>query len=141
MLILQFVACDVTKKGAKSLVSPSPPTTDKTAPQSAEKPVNINTNSFQILKPSDGIYAPGNEELTAIQSKYKEVTLDKLKEGYMIYTEGACIGCHEPNNIYQFKETEWPEIIHTMARKARISDAQKDAVFKYVMSIKATQQK
>jgi len=85
--------------------------------------------------------APGNEELTAIQVQYKDVTLEKLNEGHAIYTQGACINCHGAKNIYWFGEAQWKEIIEDMAQRSNISDVQKDAVCKYVLAIKATQPK
>lgn len=91
-------------------------------------------------KPADGIYAPGSEELTAIQAQYKDVTLEQLQEGHTIYTTGACIKCHGAKNIYKREEAKWKDIIEDMAKKAKISDVQKDAVYKYVLAIKATQQ-
>lgn len=92
-------------------------------------------------KSETGIYSPGNEELTAIQMQYKEVTIDKLKEGYSLYAEGACTKCHGPKNIYKRDVAEWKSIVDRMAQKAKITDEQKDAVYKYVLSIKATQPK
>ena len=92
-------------------------------------------------KPADGINIPGDVELTAIQAKYKDVTLDQLKEGHTIYAVGACINCHGAQNIYQFGEAQWKDIIDDMAQRANISNVQKDAVYKYVLAIKAVQPK
>lgn len=125
-------ACSSSKKISTSTVSSTPASTTTTT---------TSTNNFLFAKPADGIYAPGNEELTAIQAQYKDVTLDKLKEGHAIYTEGACINCHGAKNIYQNGEAQWKEIIEDMAQRAKISDAQKDAVYKYVLAIKAAQPK
>ena len=94
-----------------------------------------------FTKPANGIYAPGNEELIAIQTRYKNVTLDQLKEGHVLYTVGACVNCHSAINIYTYDETQWSDIIDNMAEKAYLSDAQKDAVHKYVLAIKARQPK
>jgi hypothetical protein len=94
-----------------------------------------------VVKPSNGIYAPGQEELAAIQVQFQDATLDHLKQGYTIYSEGACVKCHAAENIYRFSEIQWKMIVEDMAKKARISDAEKDAVYKYVLAIKATQSK
>ncbi len=127
-----IAACSSSKKAAKSTTSTAPATTT-TAPAS--------TTPLIFAKHADGIYAPGNDELIAIKAKYNDVTLDKLKEGHAIYTEGACIGCHIPQNIYEREEGQWKTIIDDMALRANISDAQKDAVLKYVLAIKAKQPK
>lgn len=92
-------------------------------------------------KPANGIYAPGNEELTAIQTQYKETTLEQLQEGHQLYTNGACVNCHGAKGIYQYDALAWKDIVTEMAKKARITAAQKDAVYKYVLAIKAVQPK
>jgi hypothetical protein len=126
-----IAACGSSKKSTKSTVSTTPaPVTPSTG---------YITDDYIFTKPSTGIYVPGNDELTAIQPKYPDATLEKLKEGYVIYAEGACIKCHGAKSIYKRDEIQWKHIVDDMAIKARISDAQKDAVYKYVLAIKATQ--
>lgn len=123
---LIIAACSSTKKSSKSTASSAPASTTTTASKSL----------FLFANP-----APGNEELIAIQTQYKDVTLDKLKEGHAIYTQGACTNCHDAKNIYILEEAEWKNILDDMAQKAEISDIQQDAVYKYVLSIKAMQPK
>lgn len=117
--------------------SSSKKTTTSVSSSNTTTPANTNVTT----KPSSGIYAPGNEELAAIQTQYKDVTLAKLNEGHTIYTQGACINCHGAKNIYKRGEAQWKDIIDDMAKKAKISDEQKDAVYKYVLAIKAAQPK
>lgn len=123
-----IAACSSSKKATTSVAS-SAPVAETTAPP------------FMVARSADGIYAPGNEELMAIQVKYKDVTLNKLQEGYNVYTQGACINCHTPQNIYAHGVEQWEGIVDDMAQKANISNEQKDAVYKYVFAIKATQAK
>jgi hypothetical protein len=127
--IIAISACRSTRKSSTSTASSTPPSTTSTSTPSV------------FLAAPDGIYAPGDAELTAIRTRYKDVTLDLLKEGHLIYTQGACINCHGPENIYTREEAKWKDIIDNMAQKAGISDAQKDAVYKYVLAIKAVQAK
>lgn len=116
-------SCSSTKKSSTSVSTPA------------------STTPLVPVKPSDGINAPGDLELTAIQARYKDATLDQLKEGHSIYTVGACVNCHGVLSIYRFREAQWKDIIDDMAQRANISDMQKDAVYKYVLAIKATQPK
>lgn len=95
----------------------------------------------KVVKPKNGVYAPGKEELAAIQKRFKDMTLEKLNEGYHLYTEEACTKCHTPYNIYKRTETEWKDILNMMAEKAKITESQKDAVQKYILAIKATYSK
>jgi mono/diheme cytochrome c family protein len=88
-----------------------------------------------------GKQEPGNNELLAIQSQYKDATLAQLQEGHTLYTAGACIKCHGAGNIYKHETAQWKGIIDEMANKAHLTAEQKDAVYKYVLAIKATQPK
>ncbi|MCE3296071.1 MAG: hypothetical protein K0R65_1785 [Crocinitomicaceae bacterium] len=92
-------------------------------------------------KPENGVYEPGQEELKAVKSQFKDATMAELKEGYALYAQGACTKCHTPKNIYKREVSEWPGIIDRMAEKAKITADEKDAVHKYVMAIKASQPK
>lgn len=127
---LIIAACSSTRKNTTSAAAS---TGTAMAPTS--------TTSLVLLKPADGIYAPGNDELAAIQTQYKEVTLEQLQQGHRIYTQGACVGCHGTANIYQYGEAQWKTIMDDMAQRAEISETEKNAVYKYVLAIKATQPK
>ncbi|MBP6072678.1 MAG: hypothetical protein KA488_05060 [Flavobacterium sp.] len=94
-----------------------------------------------VEKPDNGVHEPTQKEYLAIQEKYINVSLDQLKEGYKIYSQGACINCHEAKNIYKRSDEKWGHILDDMAEKARLSDSEKDAVTKYVFAIKAGQSK
>lgn len=85
-----------------------------------------------------GVAAPGNDELSAIREKYKDVSMETLEQGYKLYT-GVCTNCHKAYSIYNRAESQWQYIIDDMAPKARLTSAEKDAVFKYVLAMKATQ--
>jgi hypothetical protein len=136
MSAIIIAACSTSKKSTTTaIVTPTVASTSASTPTAAAR-----INPLMMSRPSNKIY-PGNEELLAIQIQYKEVTLDKLKEGYSIYSEGACIKCHNAENIYNHSESKWKEIIDDMAQKANLSDSQKDDVYKYVLAIKATQPK
>lgn len=128
---LIIVACKAKKSTtATATTTPAPTTTSTETPS-----VNV------AAKPASGIYAPGKIELAAIQAVHSDATMEKLTEGYELYTKGACVNCHGAKNIYKRSEGAWKDIIDDMAAKAHISDSQKDAVYKYVLAIKATQPK
>jgi hypothetical protein len=100
---------------------------------------NLTTPTTPKVAAKNGKHAPGAEEVNAIQAKFPGVTIEKLTAGYKIYTEGACTKCHNSNNIYKYSESAWTNILEDMSQKAKLNDSEKDAVSKYVMSIKATQ--
>jgi mono/diheme cytochrome c family protein len=80
---------------------------------------------------------PGDAELKAIQVKYADVTMQTLNEGYAIYT-GACTNCHGKKNIFKRSEASWLHEIDDMSPKAKLTVAQKDALTKYILAMKAT---
>ena len=98
------------------------------------------TKSATDVAASKGIFAPGQEQLAAVQLKYKDVTLQTLSNGHAIYV-GVCTNCHPAKSIYSRDEAKWERIIDDMAMKSQLTAVQKDELTKYVMSIKATQPK
>jgi hypothetical protein len=140
--MIVIAACTSSKKSTTSTAASTTTTTatvTTTATTAATPTTEISPTP--IIKPADGIYSPGDEELTAIQPQFKDATLDKLKEGYFIYAKGACIKCHGTANIYGIDPFRWGFICDNMAMKANLTQLQKEAVYQYVLSIKATKSK
>lgn len=81
---------------------------------------------------------PGEAQLTAIKAKYPDATAEQLKEGHSIYI-GACTNCHGQKNIFKRSEASWLHEIDDMSPKAKLTASQKDALTKYILSMKATQ--
>lgn len=79
---------------------------------------------------------PGDAQLTAIKTKYPDATALQLNEGYSIYT-GACTNCHGQKNILNRSEASWLHEIDDMSPKANLTAVQKDALTKYILSMKA----
>lgn len=80
---------------------------------------------------------PGEAEVKAIQERYTGVSLQTLKDGYAIYT-GPCAKCHRKKKIYSKSEEEWSKILNKMAPKSKLTSEQKDALWKYIVAMKAT---
>ena len=76
-----------------------------------------------------------NAQVDAAKTKFPDATMDALKKGYSIYY-GVCTNCHEAKKIADFSVEELPGIIDQMARKAKISAEEKDAVLKYVLGVR-----
>ncbi|MBA3664080.1 MAG: hypothetical protein H0W61_07735 [Bacteroidetes bacterium] len=136
--LIIITACNSSKKSSTSATKPAVIPVAAGTSTTASIPTST-VSSVNIVKSTNGIYAPGNEELIAIQKQYKDVTLNQLNQGYEIYTKGACIKCHGAIEIYPREEVQWGSVINDMAYRAGISASEKDAVLKYVLSIKATQ--
>lgn len=135
---LLIAACHSSKKTTSSVavttpVAPAAPTATVASAPAVSGPMLPS-------KSKNGVFAPGEEELNAIQLSYKEVTMQTLADGYAIYT-GACTNCHGAKSIYIRPTERWQGIMDEMAPEAKLTAVQKDAVYKYVLSIKATQPK
>ncbi|HTA63388.1 MAG TPA: hypothetical protein VK835_13070 [Bacteroidia bacterium] len=79
--------------------------------------------------------APGDIELTAGKAKFPDLTLAELIKGYSIY-HGACTNCHRAKNITERSEEKWIGVLNAMAPKAKLTEEEKDAVWKYIMATK-----
>jgi len=130
---LLIAACNPSKKNMRATTT-SPVTT---APASTSE---VDSGPSLPPKSKDGIFAPGNNEFVAVQAMYTDVSMEKLTQGYTIYT-GVCTNCHSAKNIYSRPQKAWAGIIDDMAPKSKLTPEEKDAVYKYVMSIKVTQPK
>ena len=102
------------------------------------KKTTTTASTAPAVKPSNGVFAPGDEQLTAVKTKYPDATLAALTEGHGLYV-GTCTNCHGTKSIYRISEEKWPSIIDDMAHKAKLTNDQKDALSKFVFSIKASQ--
>jgi cytochrome c5 len=128
---LIIVACHSTKKTQETAVTPVTPTTPAT-PVAEAAPVS------EAVKSKNGVFAPGEEQVNAVQMKHPGATLPVLTSGYSLYT-GTCTNCHGAKSIYRISEDRWPGIIDDMAQKSNLTATEKDALTKYVFAIKATQ--
>ncbi len=138
--VLIITACHTSKKTTTSTTSEPVTNTAPTKTLSAtEQPATFGPSMG--AKSADGIYLPGEEEVAALQPRYMDITLAKLREGYTLYTSNACTRCHGAVNVYQISDMNWMNIIIRMAYKANITDSEKDAVYKYVLAIKAAKPK
>lgn len=129
VVVIIGAACSTSKKSGASTTNNTTTSTNTTT-----------TKSATDVAASKGIFAPGQEQLAAVQLKYKDVTLQTLSNGHAIYV-GVCTNCHPAKSIYSRDEAKWERIIDDMAMKSQLTAVQKDELTKYVMSIKATQPK
>lgn len=139
-LCATIIACTSPKKNIAS-TAPAP-TPVAATPSASVAPVESGPGlppGF-LASIKTGINPPGDPELNAIQLKFQNVTMETLNSGYKLYT-GDCTKCHMAFSIYRIEEQHWKGLIDDMARRAEMTDTQKDAVYKYVLAVKATQPK
>ena len=85
--------------------------------------------------PKPYVYEPTTAELTAGKTKFADLTKDNLIKGRYIYY-GTCVRCHEPKNINEYGLDEFSGILDNMARKAKLTPDEKDAVLRYAVAVK-----
>lgn len=138
--VIVLVSCHGTKKTSNTQTAASG-TTTPTAPAAP-------TPSLQSKAPLEGPAAPptavrngiipGELELEAIKKQYPAVTAQNLANGHELYI-GTCTDCHRKKNIFAYSESKWKEIIDDMAPRSKLNAQQTDDLYKYVLSMKATQ--
>lgn len=85
-------------------------------------------------------HEPSEAQLTAVKTKIPDASMADLKKGHDIYY-GACTNCHGAKNVSGFTEEHLKNTIDQMAPKARLSDAEKDAVWKYALAVNLASKK
>lgn len=93
------------------------------------KPVAANTKA-----------EPNDAELSAVRARYPEATMDVLKQGHGIYY-GACTRCHGAKDVTGYTEDKLKTVVDKMASKAKLSDTEKDAVWKYALAVNLSTRK
>ncbi|MGZ3865174.1 MAG: c-type cytochrome [Bacteroidia bacterium] len=78
-----------------------------------------------------------NESLIRVsKTRFPDITADKLNQGRSIYYGGACINCHGAKNISDWDEEQWSKILDNMAKEAKLTSAEKDAVWQFIIAVK-----
>lgn len=106
----------------------------KTTTTAKTEPVKTETKPIVAKDPTE----PGASQLSAVKLKFADATLEELKTGHAIYY-GACKNCHGMGPTTGYTQEAWTSIIDRMAPKARLTAEQKDALVKYVTSMKLTE--
>jgi len=126
-----MMACKTNKNASSSTAATTPTATTTpaaTTPTTAATTVEAKPVSAKDLSSED--------LLNAAKKTWPDLTTKTLDEGKYLYYEGACVNCHGAKKIVNRSMAEWPAIIERMAPKSNITDAQKDAVMKYVLAVK-----
>jgi mono/diheme cytochrome c family protein len=103
-------------------------------PKASKSVASSNTGATAPAGPSGGS-APTEKELTAAKTKFADVSLDQLQKGHSIYF-GACTKCHAPENPNKGSEGKWSHVLDEMAPKANLNADEKEAVWRYIMSVR-----
>jgi cytochrome c2 len=83
---------------------------------------------------------PSEAQLTALKAKEPNATMADLQKGHSIFY-GACTNCHGAKNVSGYSESELKNVINQMSAKAKLSDSDKDAVWKYALAVNLSSKK
>lgn len=74
-----------------------------------------------------------NRLLIAAQKRWPDATPKSLNEGHNIYMT-KCTQCHGAKEIEDYTEERWNPILDNMARKAKLTDVEKETVKHYIIA-------
>lgn len=133
--VIVLMSCHGTKKSSSTQTASTPPPEAPPAPVTATVATVPAPTSTGLVR--NGII-PGELELKAIQAKYPDASAQTLSNGHELYI-GKCTDCHRKKNIFAYSEDRWKEIIDDMAPRSKLTAKETDDLYKYVLSMKATQ--
>lgn len=97
----------------------------------ASKPIVTDTivvNKTEKIVPTEVIKA----EVVPVTSNMAMLT-SELYESKILY-ENTCNKCHKLYNPTDYKKSEWPSILYSMQRKAKLNDNQIAGLLNYINS-------
>ncbi len=77
---------------------------------------------------------PSQSDADRGAQKFPGYTMGELNEGKTVYLEN-CNKCHRYKAPQSRDEAKWDKIIPTMAKKAKLDDAQQKLVLEYVVTM------
>ncbi len=78
--------------------------------------------------------------LAAIKNRYTDATVEELKLGHNVST-GACTTCHGQKDVTGYTEESLFNILDNMAKKAKITDQEKQALVRYCVAVREIKSK
>jgi cytochrome c2 len=77
---------------------------------------------------------PSEAQLQAVKTKMPETTMADLKTGHDIFYN-QCTACHKAKNVTGYPEDRLHNVVDKMSGKAKLSDTEKAAVWKYALAV------
>ena len=67
----------------------------------------------------------------------RRVDLAMLREGRTLLVQ-RCIDCHTLPPLWHYAVEDWPSIINSMAHRASLKPAERDAIVAYIVAVRST---
>ena len=81
-------------------------------------------------------YVPPVTSQMAIVNKGQHVELTTLHEGRALFAR-RCIECHTLPALWRYSADDWPEIVDSMAHRASLKPAERDAIVAYIRAVRS----
>jgi hypothetical protein len=82
-------------------------------------------------------YVPPVNPQMAAATKGQRVDVTTLREGRTLLVH-RCIDCHTLPPLWHYAVEDWPNIINTMAHRASLKPAERDAIVAYIVAVRST---
>ena len=82
-------------------------------------------------------YVPLVTSPMAAATKGQRVDLTTLREGRTLLVH-RCIECHTMPPLWHYAVEDWPNIINSMAHRASLRPAERDAIVAYIVAVRST---
>jgi len=81
-------------------------------------------------------YAPPPVTATMANAGAKHLDLATLNEGRSLFVH-RCIECHTLPPFWHYKIEDWPQILDSMAHRARLKPREREAILAYIRAARA----
>lgn len=66
----------------------------------------------------------------------QHIDLATLREGRTLFVH-RCIECHTLPPVWHYSAGDWPEVVDSMAARASLKPAERDAIVAYILALRA----
>lgn len=84
-------------------------------------------------------YVPPVTSRMAATTKGRRGDVTTLREGRTLLVH-RCIECHTLPPLWHYAVEDWPNIINSMAHRASLKPAERDAIVAYIIAVRSTAQ-
>jgi hypothetical protein len=81
-------------------------------------------------------YVPPATPQMAAAIKGRPVNVALLQKGRTLLVH-RCIECHTLPPLWHYKTEDWPEILNSMAHRASLNPADRDAIVAYILAVRS----
>jgi len=82
-------------------------------------------------------YVPLVAPQMAAATKGRRIDVATLREGRRLLVH-RCIDCHTLPPLWHYAVEDWPDIINSMAHRASLKPAERDAIVAYIVAVRST---